>query len=203
MYTHEPVMELDRGKQARFLGIWLGNRKPIKDTKDRIKGEINTITTALRKKKVTDKHILYILNRVLIPRIEFRMQHCHLNWNVCNYLTIAYRKLLKNKAMISGTMPNSVIHHKKFYGLKSIWQIQTESQITNLVHRLNDPGPAGLSTIIRLKQGQIKNWEPTNILEDGIPPNFDCKGNFTATILRNANELGLEIRNWKWAKIFS
>src|SRR5579863_6499970 len=51
--------------------------------------------------------------------------------------------------------------------------------------------------------GKIKNWEPTNILEDGILPNFDCKGNFSATILRNANELGFEIRNWKWTKVFS
>ena len=92
-------------------------------------------------------------------------------------------------------MPNSVIHNKKFYGLKSIWQIQNESQITGLINRLNDPGPAGISTIIRLKQSQIKNWEPTNILTDRLPPGYDCKDNFSATILKQANDLGFEIYN--------
>ena len=89
--TREPVIEIDRSKHTRFLGIWLGNHRPVKDVRERIKNKINTITTVLRKKKVTEKHALYILNRVLIPRIEFRMQHCHLNWNVCNQLTTAYR----------------------------------------------------------------------------------------------------------------
>ena len=68
--TQEPVIEIDRSKHTRFLGIWLGNHRPVKDIRERIKTEINTITTVLRKKKVTEKHVLYILNRVLISYIE-------------------------------------------------------------------------------------------------------------------------------------
>jgi hypothetical protein len=191
----ETVTELDRKLHARFLGIWLGNKKNKKDIIPRIKQEIRAITTVLQKKKITDKQTTYILNRVLIPRIKYRMQHCNLQRITCNTLTTIYRKILKNKALICGTMPNSVIHNKEIYGLKSIWEIQLESQITSLLHSLNENGPTGLSTIIRLKQAQINNWEPTNILEDGIPKYFNTSGNLPAEIIKNANDLGIKFKS--------
>ena len=79
----ETVTELDRKLHARFLGIWLGNKKNKKDLIPRIQQEIKAITTVLQKKKITDKQTTYILNRVLIPRIEYRMQHCNLQRTTC------------------------------------------------------------------------------------------------------------------------
>ena len=52
-----------------------------------------------------------------------------------------------------------------------------------------------MSSIIRLKQSQINNWESKNIMIDEIPPTFDCKGNFTAKVLKSANKLGIRFKN--------
>ena len=113
-----------------------------------------------------------------------------------------YRGILKNKAGICHTLPNSAVHYKGLLNLKSVWEIQLESQISNLTHRLNDTGPAGRSTIIRLKQAQIINWEPTNILSENIPDKFDCNGNFSGTVLKQANKLGIKFINSHLRKLF-
>ena len=80
--------------------------------------------------------------------------------------------------------------------------ILIESQITGLINRLNDPGAAGTSTIIRLKQAQLKNWEPSNILSEGIPKEWFHKNNFTVASLRLANQIDISIDNWKWTETF-
>ena len=123
----EEVKELEDHNFTRFLGIHLGNKNHKKDTILEIKREIQRITSVLKLKKATDKQILYILNRILIPRIKYRTQHCHLSIKECNNLTILYRKVFKNKIGICNTIPNSAIHHKGLLNLKSIWEIQTES----------------------------------------------------------------------------
>jgi hypothetical protein len=189
-------------ESTRFLEIWLGNKDPKKDMILRIQQEINKIISVLKNKKTTDKQVLYIFNRVLIPRIEFRTQICHITQQECDKLTRLYRRILKNKAGICSTIPNSTIHHKGIYNLKSIWDVQLESQITELIHRLNDPGPARKATIIRLKQAQIKNWEPKNILSEKISSSFDCKGNFSAAIAKLANKLGFKFNNTSLKPLF-
>ena len=99
-------------------------------------------------------------------------------------------------------MPNSAVHHKGLLNLKSVWEIQLESQISNLTYRLNDTGLAERLTIIRLKQVQIINWEPTNILTENIPDKFDCNGNFSDTVLKQANKLEIKFFNSNLQKLF-
>ena len=184
------------------MGIWLGSKDPKKDTILRIQQEIDKITSILKNKKATDKQALYIFNRVLIPRIEFRTQICHIAQQECDKLTRQFRKVFKNKAGICSTIPNSAIHHKGIYNLKSIWNVQLESQITELIHRLNNSGSVGKATLIRLKQVQINNWQPKNILSEEMPSSFDCKGNFSATILKLANKLRFKFNNTSLEPLF-
>ena len=74
----ETLKKTEENEFVRYLGVWIGER----DYKNFIIGllqwEIAQITHALSSKKTTDKQILYILNRVLISRIEYRTQHCFL-----------------------------------------------------------------------------------------------------------------------------
>ena len=67
-----------------------------------------------------EKQVKYITNRVLIPRIEYRIQHSELSWNTCNNLTKKIRKLVRNKAAIVNTLPNSAVHHKGIYNIQKI-----------------------------------------------------------------------------------
>ena len=77
-----------------------------------------------------------------------------------------------------------------------------ESHISNLINRLNDSGPTDQATIIRLKQAQILNWEPTNILTQNIPDSFDCDNNFSAITLKTANNFGINLSNSRLNEIF-
>ena len=180
----EVVHRLEKKDFTRFLGVWIGSTNSKNNIVSRIIRETQNITSVLKCKKATEKQTLYILNRVLIPKIEYRIQHCHIPAKTCNKLTIDLRKIIKNKLGICSTLPNSAIHHKGIIKLKSIWEIQSESHITNLINRLNDTGPTGQATIIRLKQAQIENWEPINILTEEIPDTFNCKKNFTVSTFK-------------------
>jgi len=197
----EEVKELDRKCHSRFLGIWLGCKDQNKDTIKRIQHEIQTILPNLGRKLITDKHVEYIINRVLIPRIEYRIQHSSISSYTANLLSIQLRKTIKQVSKILGTIPNPTIHHKSFYRLKSIWEIQLESQITNLLNRLNNIDHPGTSTLIRLKQAQIKHWEPSNILSNNIVHN-SYKKNLSAQILKTANKLNITFSDSQWTDIF-
>ena len=139
---------------------------------------------------------------MLLPRIEYRLQSYFLDEKTCNILTAQYRKILKNKCQIAGTIPNSTIYHKGIYNLKSIWEVQLESQISNLLNRLNDKGDAGTSTVIRLKQFQLKAWNSENLFKVGIPENANCINNFNAEVFKQANKLKINFENHDLEKLF-
>jgi ribonuclease HI/endonuclease/exonuclease/phosphatase family metal-dependent hydrolase len=198
----EVVKKIDNREFARFLGVWIGSTNTRKDAIFRIKEEIRKIANALKHKKTTERQTTYIINRVLIPRIEYRIQHCHIPENICDKLSVELRRAVRNKLGISNTTPNSTIHHKGIVGLKSIWEIQSESHITNLINRLNDTSPAGTATVIRLKQAQIINWEPVNILKEKIPDSFEYKDNLAASALKMAKDLNINFDNPDLEEVF-
>ena len=198
----ETVTELDRNLHARFLGVWIGCKKQTKDSANRALEEIVAIYKVLYSKWMTEKQVEYIVNRVLIPRIEYRVQHSELSWNTCNNLTKKIRKLVRNKAAIVNTLPNSAVHHKGIYNIQKVWNILKESQVSSFIARLNNAGPAGVSTWIRLKQAQIANWEPKNIISEPLPKDFSTKGNLSGTILKLANTLDITFRSSQWKNSF-
>ena len=198
----ECLIKTETNEFARFLGIWLGEKDHKNYTIDLMTREIFQVTHALKKKKATDKQILYIFNRVLIPRLEYRSQHTYLQEKECKSLTAKYMGKFKNAINISKTCPNSIILHKGFYGLKSVEEIQKEALISNLTNRLNDTGPMGISTKIRLKDAQIKNWEPDNILVKYTPYLLKMKGNFQANVLALAHKMGIKYLGSDLSQLF-
>ena len=200
--NEDPVREADRNSHSRFLGVWIGSKNQRRDSAKRAIDEISAIYKVLYSKWIIKKQAKYIINRVLIPRIEYRIQHSEISWNTCNNLTKTIRKLVRNKAAIVNTLPNSAVHHKGIYNIQKIWNVLKESQIACLLARLNNTGPAGISTWIRLKQVQILNWEPKNILLELLPKNFSTKGNLSGTIVKLANSLDITFRSSQWAEKF-
>jgi hypothetical protein len=200
--NEDTVLESDRNAHSRFLGVWIGNKNQRRDSAKRAANEIVAIYKVLYSKWMTEKQAEYIINRVLIPRIEYRIQHSEISWNTCNNLTKTIRKLVRNKAAIVNTLPNSAVHHKGIYNIQKIWNVLKESQIACLLARLNNTGPAGISTWIRLKQVQIRNWEPKNILLEHLPKNFSTKGNLSGTIMKLANSLDITFRSSQWTEKF-
>jgi hypothetical protein len=58
------------------------------------KDEVFSMCENLKKEKVTDKQLLYLINMVIIPRIEYHTQLTFLSKQGCNDI-IPFRKLFK------------------------------------------------------------------------------------------------------------
>ena len=95
---------------------------------------------------------------------------------------------------LTNIAPNVLLSKKEIYNLIDFYDRQKEMQIDNLTQRLNDKGTLGLTTEIRLRQLQSKEWLYDNSLEIWGYNNINAfKGNLIAQILCLMNDLGLFI----------
>jgi ribonuclease HI len=80
--------------------------------------------------------------------------------------------------------------------------MQSESLISKFTDRINDIGKVGQSTLIRLKDAQIQNWEPTNIIKVQTPQFFITKKNFQASCLVLAHKYNIRYQGTALHNIF-
>ena len=198
----ELLKKLSKEEFTRYLGIHIGERDHKKYVLDLLQREILHITQALNNKKTTDKQTLYILNRILIPRLEYKSQHCFFTEKECKKLTAKYMGKFKNSINVSKTCPNSIILHKGIYNLKSMWEIQAEALISNFTNRINDENKPGISSIIRLKDFQLLNWEPENIIKKHNLESLKIKKNLQANILSLAHSYGITYQGSNFQDLF-
>ncbi|GBB91695.1 hypothetical protein RclHR1_19050006 [Rhizophagus clarus] len=64
-YPHEPT---------RILGVYFNIENDEQYLISKVKAEIDHLMNLMWKKKITDKHILYIFNRIIIPHVEYWLQ---------------------------------------------------------------------------------------------------------------------------------
>ncbi|RHZ69300.1 hypothetical protein Glove_284g60 [Diversispora epigaea] len=142
---------------------------------------------------MTDKQAHYIISRILLSKIKYRMINSHINSSICKRLTVKYLQIFKNLIQVTHTIPNSTIHHPGIYNFKSISELQNESQINGLIHRLNNTGVVGTSTFIYLKDLQLSNWKPINILINN-KVKLNTNNNFSDQILNIAHSLEINFQ---------
>ena len=111
----------------------------------------------MKYKKIIDDQIWYIYNVVLILRCEYKMMITILSKGDINTLTTKIWRLMRNKIGISNTA-NIILTHQEFYNLIDLYYRQGESQIVNLVKRLNNKNLIGKITEIRIKQLQKQEF---------------------------------------------
>jgi hypothetical protein len=108
-----------RGNQAvRFLGVWITEKNAQQNTIKIIKKEVNSLVQAMKKKKTTLAQLIYINNRVLIPRAEYRAQMVILNRKTCEKLHRPFLKLIKMKSNLALTTSNSILNHRNIVGVQ-------------------------------------------------------------------------------------
>ncbi|KAF9971478.1 hypothetical protein BGZ75_001847, partial [Mortierella antarctica] len=115
-----------------------------------IENDVNTICGVLRRKAVTDRQVVYIVNNVLLPRIAYKISIQVLSKTWLGKLTGRYMKLCKSKCKLPSTTPNSIQHHHRLGAIRSLVDVQAEEQISSLHNRLNDDGLIGRLTRERL-----------------------------------------------------
>ena len=103
---------------ARFLGIWISEHMNKASTIKIIKKETDKLKQIVQKKKLTNSQIIYINNRVLISRIEYRAQSMVLNRITCKRIHSNFLKLLKSKCGLATNTTNRVLNHKNITGVQ-------------------------------------------------------------------------------------
>jgi hypothetical protein len=102
--------------------------------------------------------------------------------------------MIKHKAKLSRTSPNSTMLNPHIYNVYNIWDIQLQHHVTCFQQRINDLATLGISTKIRLQQLQNNLWSATNILQHNQPlidgPN---KLTFNFKIIQLLQHLGISI----------
>ena len=122
----------------RFLGCYFTSYKNHTLSHKIITQEIYQALSLLKKKKITDKQCIYIINIVIIPRFNYRILNTFIPSSTCNIMTNKYTTIVKHKAGIATSMPNSTIHHYRIYNLQHLWDNQIRQYISNTTTLLND-----------------------------------------------------------------
>ena len=119
-----------------------------------ILAESSQLINIAKTKRITDTQARYIVNTVIIPTIEYRLQNIVLSRSICEKILIHHIGLVKLKAKLNCTIPTSTMLHPQIYNIKNIWDIQLQHHIPNFIKRLNNKDLLGTSTHIRIQQIQ-------------------------------------------------
>ncbi|KAF9554894.1 hypothetical protein EC968_009257, partial [Mortierella alpina] len=139
----EQLTPIPKNEATRILGVWVNATGAVTPTQNLVENDVKTICGILRRKAVTDRQVVYIINNVLLPRIAYKIsiQVLCKSWLV--RLTGMYMKLCKSKCRLPSTTPNSVQHHHRLGAIRALEDVQAEEQIPSLHSRLNDDGLIG------------------------------------------------------------
>jgi hypothetical protein len=119
----------------------------------------------MRYKPLTDKQISYIINMVLCPLIEYRMQLTPLSQQECLSLFAPIRSLFKKKNKFASSLPNVILLFKQFYYLNDLWSLQIKSLSTALLYQFTNSTMYKDVSTIRLFQLQTQSFLATSPLD--------------------------------------
>jgi len=119
---------------VRFLGVWINSKRSPTFVKKQLAFDINRFVSLMRYKPLTDRQISYIINMVLCPLLEYRMQITPLSQHECLSLFAPVRSLFKKKNKLASTLPNVLLNFKQFYNLNDLWSLQIKSLSTALLY---------------------------------------------------------------------
>jgi Reverse transcriptase (RNA-dependent DNA polymerase) len=185
------ILPVQPTEPIRFLGVYFSQKKQLQTTTDIIKGEIDQVVNVLKRKNNTDIQAYYILNMILRPRIEFRLMNVFLSKSTCQKLSSTYIKYFKHTISSSSTTPNIAPSLPQPYNIPSVQQIQLITHTTTFLNCINDTGPLGIITRIRLKDLQIHTWQLDNFLSN--IKNIKTKNNLFGRTLKELAHLDISV----------
>ena len=182
---------------TRYLGIWISEKSGKECKTEVARKEIAQLTKAIKKKKMSLGQLVYINNKVLIPRLEYRLQCCLMPQNMCKKIHRPMLMLIKSKANLASTITDGTLTHKNLTGVRTLWQSQVAHHFTELATRLNDRDAVGQTTWLRLRQSQLNCKSIKSILElqKEELDKFKICGNLAFNIVKAAKSLKLEFRS--------
>lgn len=183
--------------ESRYLGVWLSHKKPKQWNKDRIIKIRDSILHSMKSKRISIAHAIYIINKVMYPRIAYISQSLILTKSEWDAIERPVLGFIKKIASLSASYPTSALHHEGILDLYNLWQYIVTNHLTNFFKRINSNTMDGHAALIRLRQGQIRMRLPGSIFDTSSKymPLYmaESKSNFEVYCLTLAAQLNINI----------
>ncbi|GET56608.1 reverse transcriptase family protein [Rhizophagus irregularis DAOM 181602=DAOM 197198] len=139
----------------RILGVWFKADKGDKHIEAIVKKEISTIVGAIRHKHITHAQAIYIINTVLLPRLEYRLKTTV--WEDKKYEEIfkPVMQTIKHKTRLPSNCHDNILLHSAQGKLKNLWRNQIAAQISEFLVTINSQSKQADVVKMRLKKAQL------------------------------------------------
>src|SRR6266536_3190706 len=159
----------------------------------------NEFLRTVKHKRLSIAQTIYIINKILYPKLLYIGQLSALTKNEWERLELPILKFTKHQLGVASSFPTSALHHNGIVGLQSLWQQFTIMNINNFIERINNNNIASITTIYRIKQGQLNLHLTTPIFH--CPHNYyrwyahEGKSNFNVYLILLAADMNISLRS--------
>ena len=132
--------------------------------------------------------MIYITNKVLIPRLEYRLKTTIWEDNVYEDLFRPIYAAIKRKLRLPRNAHNNILLYSAIGNVRNLWRNQIAAHITEFYIALNSHDRLALSMKIRLQTAQLRLNLTDSILtaSPSIFHYFKLRDNYSYTTLRKA-----------------
>ena len=118
------IPRIPKNQLFKFLGCWFILDNKISKQIQLIQEEIFQLVNIANTKKITDKQIIYVINTVIIPTLEYRIHNIVLPCTICTKILAKYLTVAKHKANLLWSISNSTMLNHYLYNIHNIRDIQ-------------------------------------------------------------------------------
>lgn len=137
-------------KGTRILGVYLHADGNNSTTIAKINKMVNYTSFLIRRKKLTHDYVIYVINKVIIPRIEYLSQHIFLPSSYCTKLNSKLGTLFKNSLQLPHNTYNLVIHSRIYPHIVNIFDNQLKAQSSLFLAQANCPHTSNIIKFLML-----------------------------------------------------
>ena len=141
----------------RYLGVWFSAKLSLRHQQNIAKNEITNVANIIRSKRPTVDQVIYINNKVLIPRLEYRLCTSLFSIITSRSLYTPMTKVTKQLLQIPGTARTNILTHPGILGFITLEQNQLVHHFTEFTIRINENSIATNTMLIRLRNFQLSN----------------------------------------------
>jgi hypothetical protein len=143
----------------RILGVYINAFNNITPTIQKMKQIIYEFRNAIKFKKITHDHVIYLINRVLIPRLEYIGQTHFLDERMADNLFRPIKKLFKNTLQLPNSIHDNIIFNNLFPSINSLFLNQISSHFS-FVHNIFNSPQFYTIAIQKILSSQYDFWLP-------------------------------------------
>ena len=154
------VKTVGSSQNERILGIYINMNNDTKFTIAKISRCINYTCFLLRKKQISHDMCAYVINKVIIPRIEYWTQHIPIPEYLCKKWDSKIRSLFKYFLSLPKNTINEVFSSHIYFNIPHIFDSLIKNWTAQTIAKINIPSTKKLFEIIILIN-QMKFHFPT------------------------------------------